>query len=342
MTHGAPSPMSGAMTKLAGARVTVAGAGALGLVTALQLARAGADVTVRDPAAFGDNASGVAAGMLAPASEAALDPISANDFELLKAARDLWPALAETVGFELDRSGAAYAGERVGPVAAKMRAMGAQVSVYGHALLTTEDWRLSPRAVMAALRSAAEAAGARFETAEATAPAEGEALVLATGAGGRGLAPELGLLEPIKGHILRLSGGPDIGPVLRGDGVYVCPDPTGVVVGATMERGLSDRAVDATRVAGLRAAAEALLPELEGLDATVETGVRAATPDGLPLVGFSRASGVILAVGARRNGWLLAPLVARTVAAYLAGDDPGPFAARLDPRRFDNDSDKEG
>jgi glycine oxidase len=45
---------------------------------------------------------------------------------------------------------------------------------------------------------------------------------------------------------------------------------------------------------------------------------------------------VLLAVGARRNGWLLAPLVAQVVAAYVASDDPGPFAARLDPRRFDN------
>jgi glycine oxidase len=322
------------MTKLTGARVTVAGAGALGLVTALQLARRGAEVTVCDPAPLGDNASGVAAGMLAPALEAALDPVSAEDFELLKAGRDLWPALATREGFELDRTGGAYAGEQVGSVAARLRALGAQVSVYGHALLTTEDWRLSPRPVMAILKTAAEAAGARFEAAAAVAPAAGETLILATGGGGQGLAPELARLEPIKGHILRLSGGPDIGPVLRGDGVYICPDPSGAIVGATMERGVSDRIVDAARVAELRARAEALLPELEGLDATVETGVRVATPDGLPMVGPSLAPGVILAVGARRNGWLLAPLVAQTVAAYLAGEDPGPFAARLDPCRF--------
>lgn len=324
------------MAKLTGARVTVAGAGALGLTTALELARAGADVTVRDPAPLGDNASGVAAGMLAPACEAALDPVSADHFELLKYARDLWPALAVRAGFELDRSGAAYVGEAIGPVAGRMRAMAAQVGVYGDRLLTTEDWRLSPRSVMAALRTACEAAGVRFEQAEAAAPLVGETLVVATGAGGRDLAPELALLEPIKGHILRYAGGPDIGPVIRGDGVYICPDPDGAIVGATMEHGVNDRAVDAARVADLRARAEALLPELAEFETSVETGVRAATPDGLPLVGPSLAPGVILAVGARRNGWLLAPLVARMVAAYLAGDDPAPFAARLDPRRFDN------
>lgn len=323
------------MSRLSGAKVTVAGAGALGLTIACELARRGAQVVVRDPAAFGDNASGVAAGMLAPASEAALDPVSADHFDLLKEARDLWPELAERVGFELDRSGAAYVGEHVGAVAARMRKMGARVSVYGDQLLTPEDWRLSSRVAMRALRDEGERHGVRFEVAEAEAPADG-VLILATGAGGSGLAPELALLQPIKGHILRLSGGPDIGPVIRGDGVYICPDPEGAVVGATMEPGAGDRVVDPARVAALRAAAEELLPELALLEATVETGVRAATPDGLPLVGWSRAPGVMLAVGARRNGWLLAPLVARMVAAYLASEDPGPQAARLDPRRFDN------
>jgi len=324
------------MATLNGARVTVAGAGALGLAIALALAEAGADVTVRDPAAPGDNASGVAAGMLAPAFEAALDPVSADDFDLLMAARDLWPELATRVGIDLDRSGAAYYGEHIGAVAARLRTLGAKAGVYGDRVYTQEDWRLSPLKALAALRTAAEQAGARFEALAAEAPSDGETLIVATGAGGVGLAPELAHLTPIKGHILRLSGGPDIGPVIRGDGVYICPDPAGAIIGATMEQGLADRAVDPVRVAALRAAAEALLPELAGLSATAETGVRAATPDGLPMVGFSASPGVILAVGARRNGWLLAPLVARTVAAYLAGEDPGPYAARLRPSRFDN------
>ena len=146
---------------------------------------------------------------------------------------------------------------------------------------------------------------------------------------------ERDFLNNVVDHILRLSGGPDVGPVIRGDGVYICPDPAGAVVGATMERGVDDQAVDAGRVAALRQAAEALLPELAAFDARAETGVRAATPDGLPMAGPSVKPGVLLAVGARRNGWLLAPLVAQVIAAYVAGDDPGPFAARLDPRRFD-------
>jgi glycine oxidase len=68
---------------------------------------------------------------------------------------------------------------------------------------------------------------------------------------------------------------------------------------------------------------------------SLAAGVRAATPDGLPMVGASSASGVLVAAGARRNGWLLAPLVAQLIAACVTGRDPGPYAAKLDPRRFE-------
>ena len=314
-------------------QVVVAGAGAIGLAVALALAKEGAAVTVRDPAPLGDNASGVAAGMLAPAFEAALDPISAGHFELLKAARDLWPALAGQAGIALDRSGAVYRGRDAAGVASRLRAAKADHTAHPGEVFTPEDWRLSPRLALRALWAAAERAGVRFEAAEAE-PAPGAVLVLATGAGGQGLAPEIGLLQPVKGHILRYHGGPAGGAVVRGDGVYVCPDPEGAVVGATMEAGQAGRAVDPAKVGYLARAAEALFPELAGLPARAETGVRAATPDGLPLVGWSGRADVLLAVGARRNGWLLAPLVARMAAAYLRGEDPGPFAALLDAQRF--------
>ena len=51
----------------AGPSVIVAGAGVFGAAIALELARDGARVVLADPAETGDNASGVAAGMIAPA-----------------------------------------------------------------------------------------------------------------------------------------------------------------------------------------------------------------------------------------------------------------------------------
>jgi glycine oxidase len=63
--------------------------------------------------------------------------------------------------------------------------------------------------------------------------------------------------------------------------------------------------------------------------------VRASSPDGLPLAGASAERGLFLATGARRNGWLLAPLVAETVVAAVAGTAV-PAAGLLNPARFSN------
>ena len=108
-----------------------------------------------------------------------------------------------------------------------------------------------------------------------------------------------------------------------------------LAIGATMEADRDDLTPDAEATSTLRAAAKALRPDMNLDDARVDVGVRATTPDGLPLVGWSRAPGVLLAVGARRNGWLFAPLVADMAAAYLNGDNLGPDAAAMDARRFE-------
>ncbi len=317
------------MQRLSGIGVTVAGAGALGLTIALELARAGAKVSVCDPAPLGDNASGVAAGMLAPVSEALLDPIAATHLPLLREGRDLWPALAASMDLPLDRSGAVLTGGGAA-LLAKLRGMGAIGRLTSDGLFTPEDWRLDP---LAALNAMAAAADIDLRQ-EAVGRVDG-LLIVATGAESHELAPELAGLIPIKGHILRYPGGPAEGPVLRGEGVYVCPDPNGAVAGATMEVGVDDRDLNRAQIAGLRRRVERLVPELASLTPTASAGVRAATLDGLPLVGWSAREGVFVATGARRNGWLLAPLVARMTAAYLAGEDPGPWADAMNARRFE-------
>lgn len=330
-----------------GARVAVAGGGAIGSAVALGLARAGLAVTIFEPRPLADNASGVAAGMLAPAAEAVFDPVSATHLDLLRRARDRWPAFAEGLALPILRDGLRVEGEAawLAAVAARFAALGAPVErldagealFSNEALFSSEDWRIEARPALAALREAALALGARVEARTFTPGdrAAFPAVVLATGAARHvELAPELAVLTPIKGQILRADRGPATGPVLRGEGVYICPGPR-PAIGATMETGRDDLQVDPAATEGLRQAAIRLRPELAQARMTTEVGVRAATPDGLPLVGWSASPGVMLAVGARRNGWLLAPLVADLVAAYLTGQDPGPDAARLEARRFD-------
>jgi glycine oxidase len=336
-----------------GASVIVAGAGALGLSAAVTLADAGCRVRVCDPGDRG-RASAVAAGMLAPVFEAALDAQTAGDLDLLLAARNLWPALAARAGVELDRSGTAAVGTEAW--LADIRARLARLGLRGTdlprnllddlapglapdlaGLLLREDWRLEPRRALKALRQVAEIAGVEFAAEAVRERGEADWLVIATGAdqGLASLAPELAGLMPIKGQILSFSDMRGGRVSLRGEGCYAVPGSDGLAVGATMEPGLADTKPDMAALAPLIAAADRMFPDLEGATFGMSAGVRAATADGLPMVGFSKAPGVILAVGARRNGWLLAPLVAEVVTACAMGRDSGPYAARLDPGRFE-------
>ena len=317
----------------------------MGSSIALRLARLGFAVTVFDPSPLGENASGVAAGMLAPVSEALFDHASREHLKLMRRARDLWPAFADDLGIELVQAGVRIEGSEAwrGEVGERMRALG--LAPNG---TIAEDWRIEARPALEALRKAAETAGARFETAAAAAFTPGalrlddgrtlafDILVLATGPGARGgvLAPETAALAPIKGQILKVGAVPGDHVVVRGEGVYLAPGQV-LAVGATMEAGRDDLAPDASATQALRAAAWALRPDLDLDKAEIEVGVRVTTPDGLPLVGWSVSPGVLLAVGARRNGWLLAPLVADMVAAYLNDDNPGPDAAAMHARRFE-------
>jgi glycine oxidase len=102
-----------------------------------------------------------------------------------------------------------------------------------------------------------------------------------------------------------------------------------------MEAGRDDRTVEPQVIARLLEVGRRLFPDIGGAASAGQAGVRAATADGLPLVGRSREPGVLLAAGARRNGWLLAPLVAAIIVACVTEREAGPYAARLDPRRFE-------
>jgi glycine oxidase len=358
------------MSGLSARRVIVVGAGALGWSIALVLAQGGARVRLVDCAAPGDNASGVAAGMLAPAFEALLDPLSAEHFPLLRQARDLWPEFAERLdddiglrrcgaiwvdaaaaGAEACAAGLSRLGARAERLSAKaMKTFAPGLDPHaGEGVFTPDDWRLEAGAALSAIARAGGCAGVETVAARLAAIVAGaamledgrrletDAIVLATGAGRTPLAPELARLSPIKGHILQYAWPMAVStsPILRSPGGYGVVGEGGVRVGATMQAGRYDRCIEPPVAAQLHALAASLFPALANATATPAAGVRAATPDGLPLVGPSVLPGVFLAVGARRNGWLLAPQVAAMVAAYVAGEDPGPRAPLFDPRRFD-------
>lgn len=320
------------MTSLEGRTVHVAGAGAVGLSIAVELADVGAAVTVFDPSPDG-NASAVAAGMLAPVFEAVLDPVSAGHFPLLMAAREAWPAFAERLGIALNRSGAVYTGQRQLAVRKAVADLGVAGEPTTEGLLVREDWSLDPEAALARLRETARGLGVAFRSEPLDAPLAPDSIA-ATGWQAVGWAPESWRVTPIKGQLLKAEVGPPSdrhsGPIERRDGGYIVPDPAGPLVGATMQPGLTDLEADDA----LSELVGGLFPNSELVTGKARVGIRGATPDGLPLVGPSVTPGVWLAMGMRRNGWLLAPLVARMTRAYLAGDDPGPWAPAMRATRF--------
>jgi glycine oxidase len=336
--------MSGSRT------IVVAGAGAIGRTVAYGLARAGHAVTVVDPRPEGANASRIAAGMLAPAFEALFD---GGRYPFLCEALAFWPPLAREIGLPVARDGAMAVGTRAEAASwtAGLVALGAEAELreLGEgrwAAFCGDDRQIDPTTALRALRAAAERHDARFLTGHVIGFADGvvqidgaapaDILVIATGAGQdlAAIAPELAHLTPVKGHILRADKAYSGVPVVRRPHVYLCRSAEGAFLGATMEVGRTDTDVEPAIVEALLANGASLAGGLDRLTWTAAAGVRAATADGLPMVGEGRAPGVILAVGARRNGWLLAPMIAEVVLDVVEGRSKSPAAELFDPRRF--------
>ena len=327
---------------MSAADVIVIGAGALGSAVAAELMLRGRRVLVLAPDET--SASARAAGMIAPAFESALDGPMGGQAGLLKAARDLWPDFAAATGVRLHRDGAEWRGPDAEAMAARLQARGFAAELRDSTVYTPDDWRIDPGQALAALAEGVVRRDGRLaslESREGRWQAETDAgetlraaaVVLATG----WAAPDCGLvlppIQPIKGQAVRLEG-PSPDRVVRGDGVYVAPALGGAIVGATMADGESDLGVDPAVTETLLARARAICPALEGARmAEAYAAVRGASPDGLPYAGRIEP-GVFVALAPRRNGWLLAPLVARTVADALEGGGPDPITEAMDPGRF--------
>jgi glycine oxidase len=184
--------------------VVVVGGGAIGLASAWRLAQRGAAVTVVDPE-HGGGASGVAAGMLAPITEARMGEEALLRLNLASWSR--WPSFAADVeraagapiGYRADGTlvVALDADDRVAldELAARHRAMGLDVTALRGrevrrlepalapatraGFLAAGERSVDPPALVEALRRAASAAGVGFVAAKveriATAPEHGRA-----------------------------------------------------------------------------------------------------------------------------------------------------------------------
>lgn len=178
-----------------------------------------------------------------------------------------------------------------------------------------------------------------------------EAVVVAAGMAARDLLPDLPL-RPKKGHLVITDRYPgfvrhqlvELGYIKNahaseGDSVAfnVQPRATGqLLIGSSRQFDTATRDVDLAILGRMLARARAYIPGLGAVAAIrVWTGVRAATPDGLPLIGpHPTRPGVWLATGHEGLGITTAPGTAAILAAQLRGQAPPiPAAPYLPARR---------
>jgi glycine oxidase len=346
-------------TTIGATEVVVVGGGIIGLSIAWRCAQRGLAVTVHDDGGD-DGAWYAAAGMLAPAGEAAFGQQPLTELMIESSAR--WPGFAAELtgasGIDVgyDRTGALSVALTADDLAEARRiwgyrqGLGLAVSqlapsglrdlepalsprVRGGARVS-DDHQVDPRAVVAALRAVLGAAvrRGRLRTLPAGAP-----VVVAAGTGTAALT---GLpVRPVKGVVLRLRGEPGLlRHVVNGwaDGrhVYLVPRRDGeVIVGATQEE-RADHTVTAGNVLELLRAATDLVPQLTEFT-LAETVVRhrPATPDNAPLLGV-HGGGPIVAAGHHRNGVLLAPVTADLIADLVTTGKTDPLLDAFAPGRF--------
>ncbi|SDH68267.1 NAD(P)/FAD-dependent oxidoreductase [Pseudomonas panipatensis] len=178
-----------------------------------------------------------------------------------------------------------------------------------------------------------------------------QAVVLANGIQASELCAELPI-EPKKGHLLITDRYPgrvsrtlvELGYVTSAHNASgpsvacnIQPRPTGqLFIGASRQFGTRDPQVEGWMLAKMLRRAIDYVPALAGLNAIRSwTGFRAASPDGLPLLGeHPQRPGLWLAVGHEGLGVTTAPGSADLLAAQLCNEraplDPTPYL----PQRF--------
>jgi glycine oxidase len=367
--------------------VVVIGAGVIGLGIAWRLAARGAAVAVFDKGAASAGASHAAAGMLAACAEA--EPGEEALVALGRASQARWPAFAaeleqasgidvglraegtlvlaltaddqarlghqlvfqQQLGLPLQWISAAETRRREPHLAGKLAG----------AVFSPQDTQVDNRKLAAALRIAAETAGASINEhrgvsaisshvgrVDGVVLADGtkiaaDVVVLAAGAWSRdiaGVAPELRPpVRPIKGQMLALRMDPSaplLSHVVWAPGAYLVPRRDGrLLVGATVEEKGYDTSLTAGGILTLLEAAWRAVPAVEELPIEeMWVGHRPGSRDDAPILGAGPIEGLIYATGHHRNGILLAPITAEAIARLVLDGAADPAIRPFGIERF--------
>lgn len=370
---------------LSSPRIAIVGAGIIGLSCAWELAKRGARVTLFDSNVHpGRGASWAAAGMLAPAYEAAAEEgAHPRLFDLCLEGGDIWTGfareLAEATGRDVLHFGGPSLAVALTPqdlaalqgLATALKAQGVPFDVlspdetlaHEHqvapgnrgALLLHTDGQVDNRLLVDTLIRALEKhPNVVFVNGEAPLVCPGNALTVAgfdeviisagwqtpsVKAGDTPLGdvmPALKALQPVGGHmlaLLRQTESPQM--TLRCGSLYIVPKAGRVVVGATVEPGVTGHEIDWDTIHGLEAAAHEFCPVLKQAP-IIEAwrGIRPGTPDHAPMIGALGETGAFIASGHYRNGILLAPVTAQIMADLVLDGKTSELASAFSPARF--------
>ncbi len=342
----------------------IAGAGIIGLATALELAQSGFQVTVAERGRAMEQSSWAAAGMLAVD-----DPENAPELlPLARLSRALYPeflarveqmsGLAVPLRTQQTLQGHVLRGPVIPGTAPSALP---SLSTVRHRFTLLEEAGLDPRDLCAALPLAVHAAGVRLlegnpvctvahsassvvVTLADGSVIEGNAFVIAAGAWSGSVGYQTSLpVVPRKGQMIEVTldgANPNMLPlVIRTPELYLVPRGDGrVAIGATIEYAGFDRSVDEAAGDRLWEAAAALWPPIRRGRITARwTGLRPGfapeVTDSLPVIGQLETS-VWVAAGHFRNGILLAPGTARLIHEMLAGKTASIPTKAFQPLRF--------
>ncbi len=324
--------------------VTIAGAGVMGLASAWRLAQRGWQVTVFDRREAVREASWAAAGMLAPGGE--VDSNGALAETALRS-MSMYPEFVR--GLE-EESGLSVEYRQCGAIevafdeaqasaltvkAAQQAAMGIASEPCQYPGCTAArrypaDAMVDPLSINEALLAACRSRGVAIREHEAVTEvltdgsgvrtARGQYLsdrvLIAAGAWSSSLFPGLPRVYPVRGHLLCFEMEPGLlTTILRSGHTYVLQREAGaMIVGSSMEDAGFDRTPDPAIAAGIHQRAAKLVPALAAaMPSDCWTGLRPASDTG-PVVGRFGDTNIWTAYGHFRNGILLAPDTAQTIA----------------------------
>lgn len=340
--------------------IAIIGAGPVGLLCATYAIRAGLKPIIITLPPENEKTAGIAAGgMLAPAYEFFDgDNDIASQFALLS--RFEWNHLSKLMGINIDKNALALANNET--EIAKLYKIQKNAQKFNekfdfikvpdflnakYALSLSTDALLNPNLVMARLKEFLNENSAPIifdEIKDIEAETliglktqyKAKKIIIANGFEASRFAnvfPILNKLKPVRGQTIEIDAKPNFNGSIRYLSTYLMARGDKIIIGATSQKNDSDWRIRQEDNDILFENAKKILPEIANAKLLRSfCGLRPQSIDELPIIGATQIENVYFAVGAYRNGWAFAPMIAKLLIEEISHEMPVP--EYLSPKRI--------